>query len=157
MLSQLYSVLPPVFSNQHHGCYPSRPTSPSFGLSPSFSLCDAKLTTTFPQRLPLRRARGRIPRDHLPRTPCPQSDPITPTQPRAFFSKLQLISPSPPSSQIHGFPDISMGWRYQIPMLLSLGLRVVAPDCMGYGRTVSLVNPKSISGCWGLMLMLMGK
>ena len=39
--------------------------------------------------------------------------------------------------QIHGFPDISMGWRYQIPMLLSLGLRVVAPDCMGYGRTVS--------------------
>ncbi|ERF71229.1 hypothetical protein EPUS_08147 [Endocarpon pusillum Z07020] len=37
--------------------------------------------------------------------------------------------------QFHGFPDISMGWRYQIPMLLSLGLRVVAPDCMGYGRT----------------------
>ncbi|KAF7504089.1 hypothetical protein GJ744_002854 [Endocarpon pusillum] len=35
----------------------------------------------------------------------------------------------------HGFPDISMGWRYQIPMLLSLGLRVVVPDCMGYGRT----------------------
>jgi pimeloyl-ACP methyl ester carboxylesterase len=37
---------------------------------------------------------------------------------------------------MHGFPDISAGWRYQMPMLLSLGLRVVAPDCMGYGRTV---------------------
>ncbi|CAG8182649.1 unnamed protein product [Penicillium olsonii] len=37
---------------------------------------------------------------------------------------------------IHGFPDISMGWRYQIPMLVNMGLRVVAPDCLGYGRTV---------------------
>ncbi|OJD18630.1 hypothetical protein AJ78_01326 [Emergomyces pasteurianus Ep9510] len=37
---------------------------------------------------------------------------------------------------IHGFPDLSMGWRYQIPALTKLGLRVVAPDCMGYGRTV---------------------
>ncbi|KOS43077.1 hypothetical protein ACN38_g6059 [Penicillium nordicum] len=36
---------------------------------------------------------------------------------------------------IHGFPDISMGWRYQIPMLVDMGLRVVAPDCLGYGRT----------------------
>ncbi|KAF3483334.1 epoxide hydrolase 2 [Arthroderma uncinatum] len=36
---------------------------------------------------------------------------------------------------IHGFPDISMCWRYQIPTLLSLGLRVVAPDCIGYGRS----------------------
>ncbi|KAJ5672065.1 hypothetical protein N7507_001192 [Penicillium longicatenatum] len=39
------------------------------------------------------------------------------------------------SWQIHGFPDLSMGWRYQIPMLVSMGLRVVAPDCLGYGRT----------------------
>lgn len=29
-----------------------------------------------------------------------------------------------------------MGWRYQIPMLVDMGLRVVAPDCLGYGRTV---------------------
>ncbi|CAI7569189.1 unnamed protein product [Penicillium bialowiezense] len=36
---------------------------------------------------------------------------------------------------IHGFPDISMGWRYQIPMFVDMGLRVVAPDCLGYGRT----------------------
>lgn len=31
-----------------------------------------------------------------------------------------------------------MGWRYQIPMFVDMGLRVVAPDCLGYGRTVSL-------------------
>lgn len=36
---------------------------------------------------------------------------------------------------IHGFPDLSMGWRCQIPTLINLGLRVVAPDCLGYGRT----------------------
>ena len=36
---------------------------------------------------------------------------------------------------IHGFPDLSFGWRYQIPLLTSLGLRVVAPDMMGYNLT----------------------
>lgn len=38
---------------------------------------------------------------------------------------------------IHGFPDISFGWRYQIPFLTNLGLTVVALDCIGYGRTDS--------------------
>lgn len=38
---------------------------------------------------------------------------------------------------IHGFPDISFGWRYQFPLLTGLGLDVIAPDCIGYGRTDS--------------------
>lgn len=58
-----------------------------------------------------------------------------------------------------------MGWRYQIPALLQLGLRVVVPDCLGYGRTV-LYEPlpviptilpsellgadRNLSGCSGL-------
>ena len=29
-----------------------------------------------------------------------------------------------------------MGWRYQVPLLLKLGLRVICPDCMGYGQSV---------------------
>lgn len=40
--------------------------------------------------------------------------------------------------QIHGWPDLSMGWRYQIPLLVEMGFRVVAPDMMGYGGTVSV-------------------
>ncbi|TPX10862.1 uncharacterized protein E0L32_008251 [Thyridium curvatum] len=36
---------------------------------------------------------------------------------------------------IHGFPDLSFGWRYQIPYLLSLGLQVIAPDLPGFGRS----------------------
>ncbi|KAJ5770214.1 uncharacterized protein N7511_002265 [Penicillium nucicola] len=43
---------------------------------------------------------------------------------------------------IHGFPDISMGWRYQVPMLVNMGLRVVAPDCLGYGRTDAPADPE---------------
>jgi pimeloyl-ACP methyl ester carboxylesterase len=38
---------------------------------------------------------------------------------------------------IHGFPDLAFGWRYQIPFLSSLGLDVIAPDSLGYGRTDS--------------------
>ncbi|SPN98504.1 related to epoxide hydrolase [Cephalotrichum gorgonifer] len=38
---------------------------------------------------------------------------------------------------LHGFPDLSLGWRYQIPALLALNLRVVVPDNLGYGRTDS--------------------
>ena len=48
-----------------------------------------------------------------------------------------LFSPASPSVAkkgtiflIHGFPDISMGWRYQIPFLTKLGLDVVVPDSM---------------------------
>lgn len=37
---------------------------------------------------------------------------------------------------VHGFQDLWYGWRHQIPLILNLGLRVVAIDCMGYGGTV---------------------
>jgi len=47
---------------------------------------------------------------------------------------------------IHGWPDLSMGWRYQIPVLVDMGFRVVAPDMMGYGGTdAPKVPPNSIS------------
>jgi soluble epoxide hydrolase/lipid-phosphate phosphatase len=36
---------------------------------------------------------------------------------------------------IHGFPDLAMGWRYQIPYLMSLNLQVIVPDMLGYGQT----------------------
>jgi pimeloyl-ACP methyl ester carboxylesterase len=36
---------------------------------------------------------------------------------------------------VHGFPDLAFGWRYQIPHLLSLNLRVIVPDTVGYGGT----------------------
>ena len=48
---------------------------------------------------------------------------------------------------IHGWPDLSMGWRNQIPMLLEMGYRVVAPDIMGFGGTdAPQVTPGSPTG-----------
>lgn len=38
---------------------------------------------------------------------------------------------------LHGFPDIAYGWRYQVPLLSSLGYRVIAPDLLGYSDTDS--------------------
>ncbi|EOD52658.1 putative epoxide hydrolase protein [Neofusicoccum parvum UCRNP2] len=47
---------------------------------------------------------------------------------------------------VHGWPDLAFGWRYQIPALIELGFRVVAPDMMGYGGTdAPRVPPESIS------------
>lgn len=46
---------------------------------------------------------------------------------------------------VHGWPDLNVGWRYQIPMLLNLGLRVVVPCQIGFGGTdAPRVPPNSI-------------
>ncbi|KAK0630784.1 Alpha/Beta hydrolase protein [Bombardia bombarda] len=60
-------------------------------------------------------------------------DKLTPSDPRVEHHTF-----TPPTATVllvHGFPDLSFAWRYQIPALLSLNLRVIAPDMLGYGRT----------------------
>jgi pimeloyl-ACP methyl ester carboxylesterase len=41
----------------------------------------------------------------------------------------------PPVLLLHGFPDTHAIWRRQIPALAAAGLRVIAPDLRGYGKT----------------------
>jgi len=36
---------------------------------------------------------------------------------------------------LHGFPDSSHLWRNQIPHLVNAGLRVIAPDLRGFGKS----------------------
>ena len=36
---------------------------------------------------------------------------------------------------LHGFPELGMSWRHQLPKLASLGYRVWAPDLRGYGKS----------------------
>lgn len=36
---------------------------------------------------------------------------------------------------LHGFPEHSISWRYQLPMLAELGYKVWAPNLRGYGNT----------------------
>ena len=35
----------------------------------------------------------------------------------------------------HGFPDLALTWRRQVPALVAAGYRVVAPDMRGYGAS----------------------
>src|SRR4051794_2652354 len=35
----------------------------------------------------------------------------------------------------HGFPDLSITWRHQVPALVAAGFRVIAVDMRGYGRS----------------------
>jgi soluble epoxide hydrolase / lipid-phosphate phosphatase len=36
---------------------------------------------------------------------------------------------------IHGWPELSISWRHQLPALAALGFRAIAPDLRGYGRS----------------------
>ncbi len=42
---------------------------------------------------------------------------------------------------LHGFPENSYSWRYQMPLLADMGYRVWAPNLRGYGRSS---KPKGI-------------
>ena len=42
---------------------------------------------------------------------------------------------------LHGFPETSYSWRYQMPLLADMGYRVWAPNLRGYGRSS---KPKGI-------------
>ena len=35
----------------------------------------------------------------------------------------------------HGWPELSLSWRHQLPVFGALGFRCVAPDMRGYGRS----------------------
>ena len=36
---------------------------------------------------------------------------------------------------VHGWPELAISWRHQLPCIAALGFRVVAPDMRGYGRS----------------------
>lgn len=38
---------------------------------------------------------------------------------------------------VHGWPELSISWRHQLPVLAGLGFRAVAPDMRGYGRSAT--------------------
>lgn len=44
---------------------------------------------------------------------------------------------------LHGFPDSSALWRYQIPALVDAGHRVIAPDLRGFGDSD---RPEGVEG-----------
>src|ERR1700736_5376186 len=47
---------------------------------------------------------------------------------------------APPIIFLHGWPELSISWRHQLPAFAALGFRAIAPDMRGYGR--STVHPR---------------
>ena len=41
---------------------------------------------------------------------------------------------------VHGWPELSLSWRHQLPCLAALGFRAIAPDMRGYG--LSQLHPR---------------
>lgn len=36
---------------------------------------------------------------------------------------------------VHGWPELAISWRHQLPVMAGLGFRAIAPDMRGYGRS----------------------
>jgi pimeloyl-ACP methyl ester carboxylesterase len=44
-------------------------------------------------------------------------------------------SQATPMIFVHGWPELSISWRHQLPVFADLGFRALAPDMRGYGRS----------------------
>ena len=44
---------------------------------------------------------------------------------------------------LHGWPELSLSWRGQLPVFGSLGFRAIAPDMRGYGRSSVPADPSA--------------
>ena len=42
---------------------------------------------------------------------------------------------------VHGWPELSISWRHQLPALAALGFHAIAPDMRGYGRSSVYSQP----------------
>jgi len=41
---------------------------------------------------------------------------------------------------VHGWPELSISWRHQLPVFAGIGFRAIAPDMRGYGRSSTYPN-----------------
>ncbi|KAI9481602.1 MAG: Alpha/Beta hydrolase protein [Benjaminiella poitrasii] len=59
--------------------------------------------------------------------------------------RMHYIDENPTSNKplllIHGWPDLWLGWREQIPFLTELGYRVIVPSLRGFGETDAPEDP----------------
>ncbi|KJX92427.1 alpha/beta-hydrolase like protein [Zymoseptoria brevis] len=63
---------------------------------------------------------------------------------RYYISPSTSTSSDKPTLLLcHGWPDAAELWRFMIPHLLKSGLRIIAPDLLGAGKTSKPVDPKA--------------
>src|SRR5437867_3126854 len=65
----------------------------------------------------------------------PMTEHVLKTDRHRTFYLARGASDAPPIVFVHGWPELSISWRHQLPCLASLGFRAVAPDMRGYGRS----------------------
>ncbi|KAI8086621.1 Alpha/Beta hydrolase protein [Halteromyces radiatus] len=73
--------------------------------------------------------------------PLDKNDPSTFNHKYATVNGIRMhyvdenSSSQKPLLLIHGWPDLWLGWREQIPFLVELGYRVIVPSLRGFGET----------------------
>ena len=105
-------------------------------------------TSSSAQRLPLKM---KVPSDYALPTRCtmPTPDSLRVFDDPEHFESVEIptngirlrvrVAGAPTSKKLalclHGFPESSYSWRYQMTLLADLGYRVYAPDLRGYGAS----------------------
>jgi pimeloyl-ACP methyl ester carboxylesterase len=65
----------------------------------------------------------------------PITEQIARTERHATFYLACGAPDATPLIFIHGWPELSISWRHQLPVFANLGFRCIAPDMRGYGRS----------------------
>ena len=67
--------------------------------------------------------------------PFPITEHVARTQRHTSFYLACGPTNGTPIIFVHGWPELSISWRHQLPCFGSLGFRAIAPDMRGYGRS----------------------
>jgi pimeloyl-ACP methyl ester carboxylesterase len=70
----------------------------------------------------------------------PVTDHVVKTPRHTSFYLASGNKDATPIIFVHGWPELSISWRHQLPCFAALGFRAIAPDMRGYGR--STVHPR---------------
>jgi pimeloyl-ACP methyl ester carboxylesterase len=65
----------------------------------------------------------------------PVTDHIVKTPRHTTYYQACGASNAPPIIFVHGWPELSISWRHQLPCFAALGFRAIAPDMRGYGQS----------------------
>ena len=67
--------------------------------------------------------------------PFPVTDNVVKSARHTTFYLACGAADAPAIIFLHGWPELSLSWRHQLPCFAALGFRAIAPDMRGYGRS----------------------
>lgn len=67
--------------------------------------------------------------------PLPITEHVVRTSRHTSFYLACGAEDAPAIIFMHGWPELSVSWRHQLPVFAGLGFRAIAPDMRGYGRS----------------------